>query len=80
MGKCESSLHFNEEMRKREKELKCYFENKINNLISKNKELSSQSNAYAMEVSFWVFSKYLLFLNALYFVPVGNCNKNTIGS
>lgn len=51
MGKCESSFQFNDEVMAREKELKCYFEKKINNLIFKNKELSSQSNAYAMEVS-----------------------------
>lgn len=51
MGKCESSRYFNEEEMTREKELKCYFENKINNIISTNKELSSQSSAYEMEVN-----------------------------
>lgn len=50
LGKCESRFQFNDEVMAREKELKCYFEKKINNLISTNKELSSQSNAYAMEV------------------------------
>lgn len=50
LGKCESGLQFNDGVMAREKELKCYFEKKINNLISMNKELSSQSNAYAMEV------------------------------
>lgn len=51
LGKCESGFQFNDEVMAREKELKCYFEKKINNLIFTNKELSSQSNAYAMEVS-----------------------------
>ncbi|XP_025207293.1 uncharacterized protein LOC112603087 [Melanaphis sacchari] len=51
LGKCESVLQFNDEVMAREKELKCYFEKKINNLISINKELSSQSNAYAMEIT-----------------------------
>lgn len=57
LGKCESGFQFNDGVMEREKELKCYFEKKINNLISTNKELSSQSNAYAMEVS----SRILLF-------------------
>jgi len=51
LGKCESVLKLNDQVLAREKELKCYFEKKINNLILSNKELSSQSNAYAMEVS-----------------------------
>lgn len=64
MGKCESSLRFTDEMIRREKELKCYFENQINNLIYKNKELSSQSNAYAMEVS---FKNFISFISTFYF-------------
>ncbi|KAL5237924.1 hypothetical protein ACI65C_005334 [Semiaphis heraclei] len=51
LGKCESSLQFNDGLMAREKELKCYYEKKINNLISTNKELSSQRNAYAMEIA-----------------------------
>ncbi|KAF0736578.1 TTKRSYEDQ domain-containing protein, partial [Aphis craccivora] len=51
LGKCESVLQLNDQVLAREKELKCYFEKKINNLISTNKELSSQSNAYAMEIT-----------------------------
>ncbi|CAI6359702.1 unnamed protein product [Macrosiphum euphorbiae] len=51
LGKCESGFQFNDGVMEREKELKCYFEKKINNLISTNKELSSQSNAYAMEIT-----------------------------
>lgn len=53
MGKCESKLPLNEKEITREKELKRYFETKINNLIFTNKELSSQRNAYAMEVGYW---------------------------
>jgi len=63
LGKCESALQFNDEVMAREKELKSYFEKKINNLISTNKELSSQSNAYAMEVNLrilYIFYTYML--------------------
>ncbi|VVC24147.1 Uncharacterised domain KLRAQ/TTKRSYEDQ, C-terminal [Cinara cedri] len=51
MGKCESSKHFNDKIMTREKGLKCYFEKKINNLMSMNKDLSSQSNANVLEIT-----------------------------
>jgi len=63
MGKCESSLQFNDEVMAREKELKCYYEKKINNLISANKELSSQRNAYAMEVRLCILL-FCLYVNS----------------
>lgn len=45
-------MHFNDAVLARETELRNYFEQKMNNMISTNKELSSQNNAYAMEVTF----------------------------
>lgn len=61
MGKCEASKHFNDKIMTREKELKCYFEKKMNNLISKNKDLSSQCNANEIEVAIenlWLLLEY----------------------
>lgn len=51
MGKCEAGKHFNDKIMTREKELKYYFEQKMNKLISTNKYLSSQCNANELEVA-----------------------------
>lgn len=45
-------MYFNDAVLARETKLRSYFEQKMINMITTNKELSSQSNAYAMEVTF----------------------------
>lgn len=52
----------------REKEIKSYYEEKIDNLIYANKELSSKNNAYAMKVN--ISTEYFYIYFYFYFVYV----------
>ncbi|XP_050438669.1 uncharacterized protein LOC126844478 [Adelges cooleyi] len=51
LGKLESSVQLSDEIIARENETKMYFENKINELVHVNKQLSGQSNTQKMEIS-----------------------------
>jgi len=58
VGKCESNLNFIDEVKSRERGLKSYFEKKMNDLIFRNTEMSSQNNACLIEVSFLDVKRY----------------------